>query len=177
MWNSRCGAARRTLGVLAVLALAPAAAHAAVEVEPNDTIQTANLVSGPDFVDGVRIVAPPDFDYFVFEGLEPGESYRVTLDNTFLGLGIFDAGGAVIDSIAFQGPLELDAVADVDGEVIVGVCGHAPFDDPGGPYQLDCTGTAIGGGEYRLALPEPGTGLLSAVAVTVIAMLRGRRAR
>jgi hypothetical protein len=158
----------------AILLLLSGPSRAAVdEVEPNDTIGTANDIAGPEEVNGLRTVDPQDFDYFRFTGLTPGEAYLVSLDNIFLGFGLFEEDGTLLDSIAFESPLELDATADESGEVIVGVCGHAP--PPGNQSVLDCTATATGAGEYVLTLPEPGVVPGSIAALGLLAAIRRRQ--
>lgn len=164
----------RTHAVLAtaILLLLSGPSRAAVdEVEPNDTIGTANDIAGPEEVNGLRTVDPQDFDYFRFTGLTPGEAYLVSLDNIFLGFGLFEEDGTLLDSIAFESPLELEATADESGEVIVGVCGHKPE----GESVLDCAATAEGAGEYVLTLPEPGVVPGSIAALGLLAAIRRRQ--
>ena len=162
----------------AILALASllvgwsaAPAGAVDEVEPNDTIATANLITSQASVDGERLI--DDADFFVYTGLVPGESYAATLDNTSLGLGWFAADGSLLDSIAFQGFLELaDVVADDNGEIVLGVCGH-----PDGQSEFDCAPGAIGFGPYTLDLPEPRAPALAGAALATVSLLARRRRR
>ncbi len=142
------------------------------EVEPNDSIAQANDVVGLDDVAGTR--SAQDVDFFRFTGLIPDEFYFASLDNVFLGIGWFADDGTLLDSVAFEGVLELeDLVPDEFGELIIGVCGHVPPDQS----VLDCTSGAAGTGLYVLTLPEPATRTLSLVALAVLARLADRRRR
>ncbi len=98
--------------------LAPRAALAFDEVEPNDSIALANDVAGLDDVGGTRTTAA-DVDFFRFTGLDPEQSYDASLDNLFLGIGWFADGETLLDDVAFEGVLELaDLVPDEFGELI-----------------------------------------------------------
>jgi hypothetical protein len=140
------------------------AARALDEVEPNETIQTANAVAWPDVANGERS-STADVDSFRFTGLEPGAPYVASLDAPFLGLGWFANDGSLLDSVAFEGVLELDVEADGMGQAVLRVCGHSSVG------AFDCTPSSLGAGGYTLALPEPGAGVLAAAAVLALARL------
>lgn len=158
---------------IAIVLLGAPTAISFDEVEPNDTIGQANEVDVPEDVEGVRS-SSLDVDFFLFTGLSPGGSYFATLDNPFLGLGWFASDGTLLDSVAFEGTLELfDLVPDESGELILGVCGHVPPDE----NVLDCTPDADGAGPYVLTLPEPRIGTLSMAALAALASLARHRHR
>jgi hypothetical protein len=162
---------------LASLAVAWSAAPALAvsEQEPNDTIGTANVVQGEAQVSGVRSGSggfSSDVDFFVFTGLEPGQTYDALLDLTSLGLGWFASDGTLLDSIAFEGFLELqELVADDNGEIVLAVCGHVQ-----GQSVFDCSPGALGAGEYTLQLPEPQASALALTALATLSLLARRRA-
>jgi hypothetical protein len=170
-----------TLGVVLAMAVAavttPATAQIA-EMEPNDTIETADPISGEADISGsIRVTSELDAaDFFLVSDLLPGEDYEVAMGNTFLGIGHWAANGTLLDFDAFNGAgAQLTVTADGNGEMILSVCGHvAPAST-----DLDCTGDAAGGGQYLLTveLPEPGAGLLGATALVAIAGGAARRRR
>jgi hypothetical protein len=159
------------LAVAASLMAAPFAL-AFDEQEPNDEIALANPVpvaaSGAN-VDGVRS-STSDVDFYRFTGLAPGRAYDLTLDNTLLGIGWFDTEGTLLESVAFEGfPQLLDLVPDENGELLVGVCGHAA-----GESIFDCSEASEGQGPYLLTLPEPDPALLAVVSLVLVCALRAR---
>lgn len=160
----------------------PSAARAGlpdvVEMEPNDSIATANSFdfeaerSGSTVeIGGER--AAMDSDFFVLTNLVPGAEYEVTQDVVTIGIGIFDSSGQLLDSVAFAPVQVLFGIADGNGELIVAVCGRL-----GQMQVLDCTPNGVGlAPDYRVTVPEPAAGLLAAAALLGLGSVARTRRR
>jgi hypothetical protein len=170
------------LVVVALFFVATTAAAVTFEEEPNDAIEDANEVTNADDVEGFRCLpgltdpdgtqcpGATDSDYFVYTGLDTGSTYDLTLDNTLLGIGWYNANDVLLESVAFVGFPELtDLVPTVEGEIIIRVCGHLS-----GQSVFDCSASSVGAGPYLLILPEPAPGALALTVVFALAALRSR---
>ena len=169
----------RIQGALAAaLLLLAQAAHAGIDpYEPNDSFEDAAEI---DFaaeqvgqivtIDEAGISSGGDVDFFQFTNMEPGTEYEVTLDNIVLGIGIYSNSGQLLDSIAFDTDLVLYGVADVNGELVVSVCGNL-----NSTSVLDCSGSGQGTGPYTLIVPEPSAAGIAVAATVVVAGLARRR--
>ena len=160
----------------ALLVAAPAIAQVE-EVEPNDSIGQAQNIDFPSeavlgtlTITGTRSAA--DSDYFRLQGLTPGAEFQVENDAIQIGIGIFSAGGVLLDSIAFSSEQILFGTADGNGELIVAVCGRL-----GNTQELDCSAQGQGTSPYAVTVPEPGTLVGSGAALLAIASLRRRMRR
>ena len=139
---------RSLAALVSGLLLWPAVALAVAELEPNDTFETSQVVSGDDLdVAGEIRALDPDLSFsgalspggvFVPSptvGFTPDEPYIAWVDNAINGspdtlLGRFDSQGALVDSNEDSSPIGTGTASALLGPV-----------DPDGEIRLTLTGT------------------------------------
>ncbi len=121
--------------------------------------------------------ATPDIDFFTIEGLTPGTTVTITVEDAMFDsvLGIFDETGLLIDDDDDGGVdllSSIDAVVNADGTVNFAISGFSDFDFDGGS-------DAFGSGFYSISIfvPEPSTVMMLASGLVLVfgAAIKRRR--
>jgi hypothetical protein len=163
------------LATTCLTAVNAAPAAAVSEVEPNNTLATAQILPlGTTQITGTLVECCVNFfDFYSLAGLQPSGSFVVTLDITApasvneAGMFALTSGGGLIDSDALVDGNQLTGTIPGNGILVLRVDGATnPLSEAVLGYTLDINAP-------RAAVPEPSVLSLLASGAAGLATLRG----